>query len=113
VIARPNPLPPFDVHAGVLDLPRLFGTTLDSIPANMPYLSADENRIATWRDVLASDPPGKRIGLVWSGNPKHSNDRNRSIPLRAFEPLADLTTSTSSTCKKAPPRARCPTRRCG
>jgi tetratricopeptide (TPR) repeat protein len=102
VIPRPNPLPAFDVHAGVLDLPRLFGTTLDTIPANVPYVSANESRIAAWRDVLASDPPGKRVGLVWSGNPKHTNDRNRSIPLREFEPLADLPNLNFFSLQKGP-----------
>jgi hypothetical protein len=102
VTARPNALPPFDVHAGVLDLPRLFGTTLETIPANVPYLSVDEKRIAAWRDVLASDPPGKRVGLVWSGNPKHTNDRNRSIALREFESFADLTHLNFFNLQKGP-----------
>jgi len=30
-----------------------------------------------------------RVGLVWSGNPKHTNDQNRSIPLRTLLPLFD------------------------
>ena len=92
VIARPKPLPSFDVHAAVLDLPRLFGTTLETVPANIPYVAADPVRVERWRDELATipAPPGPRVGLVWSGNPKHANDRHRSIPLREFEPLASL-----------------------
>jgi tetratricopeptide (TPR) repeat protein len=93
VIARPKPLPPFDIHAAVLDLPRLFGTTIERVPANVPYVAADPARADRWRADLSSisTPPGPRVGLVWSGNPKHANDRNRSIPLREFEPLASLT----------------------
>ena len=102
VIPRPHALPPFDLHAAVLDLPRLFGTTLEAVPADVPYVSADANRIAAWLDVLQSDPPGNRIGLVWSGNPKHANDRNRSIPLREFEPFALLTHLNFFNLQKGP-----------
>ena len=92
VVPRPHALPPFDVHAAVLDLPRLFGTTLATVPANVPYVAADPARADRWFAELSSisTPPGPRVGLVWSGNPKHANDRNRSIPLREFEPLASL-----------------------
>jgi tetratricopeptide (TPR) repeat protein len=90
VAVRNQGLPPFDVHAPLLDLPRLIGTTLTTIPADVPYISADPARVENWAQILAADPPGKRVGLVWSGNPHHKNDRNRSILLREFEPLADL-----------------------
>jgi hypothetical protein len=75
-------------HAPLLDLPRLLGTTLRSIPADVPYIAADPARVEKWSQILAGDPPGKRVGLVWSGNPHHGNDRNRSIYLRDLEPLA-------------------------
>jgi tetratricopeptide (TPR) repeat protein len=100
VIARHSPLPPFDVHASVLSLPMLFGTTLETIPATTPYLSPDSETVARWADLLASDPPGKRVGLVWSGNPKHVNDQNRSIPLRMFDPLAAMTDHTFFSLQK-------------
>jgi hypothetical protein len=105
VVPRPNPLPPFDVHAAVLDLPRLFGTTLATVPANVPYVTADPARGQKWFAKVTSSisvPPGPRVGLVWSGNPKHANDRNRSIPLRAFEPLAALTHVTFFNLQKGP-----------
>jgi tetratricopeptide (TPR) repeat protein len=104
VIARPKPLPPFDVHAAVLDLPRLFGTTLETVPADVPYVAADPTRADKWREELSSDviPRGPRVGLVWSGNPKHANDRNRSIPLREFEPLAALTNINFFNLQKGP-----------
>ena len=93
VIARGHALPPFDLHAPVLDLPRLFGTTLATVPANVPYVAVDPARGEKGFAELTSmsAPPGPRVGLVWSGNPNHANDRNRSIPLREFEPLAALT----------------------
>jgi len=90
VAVRNQGLPPFDFHVPLLDLPRLLGTTLETVPAAVPYLSADPARVERWRDILAGDPPGLRVGLVWSGNPHHGNDRNRSVLLRDFEPLADV-----------------------
>jgi tetratricopeptide (TPR) repeat protein len=75
---RGTALPPFDLYCPLLSLPRAFGTELPTIPATVPYLKADPQRIEAWRSKLgpASRP---RVGLVWSGNPKHLNDHNRSI----------------------------------
>ena len=66
-----------------------FRTTLETIPAPASYLPAPaEDRRQVWEDRLGHH--GKlRIGLVWSGNPKHKNDRNRSIPLRMFSGILD------------------------
>ena len=104
VIPRPHALPPFDVHAAVLDLPRLFGTTPETVPANVPYVSVDPTRRDRWIPLLSTfaAPSGRRVGLVWSGNPKHANDRNRSIPLKAFEPLATLADVTFVNLQKGP-----------
>jgi hypothetical protein len=56
----------------------------------VPYVWPDQTRAVAWAEATAAAPPGRRVGLVWSGNPKHSNDRRRSIPLRAFDPLVDV-----------------------
>ncbi len=63
-------------------LPLAFGTRLETIPAAIPYLPAPaECRLQAWEDRLG--PRERlRVGLVWSGNPRHDNDHNRSIPLR-------------------------------
>ncbi len=72
-----------DVVCGVMDLPGLLGIGLETIPAKTPYLP----------NPRAGDPActlegkGKKIGLVWSGNPRHKRDHERSIPLEMFEPL--------------------------
>ena len=71
----------------MLSLPRLLGTTLESIPAKIPYLSARDDLIAKWRDKLAPHR-GLRVGIAWQGRPTYYNDRARSIPLRQFAPLA-------------------------
>ncbi len=76
----------FDYYCPLMSLPLAFGTTLDSIPAGAPYLVADPQLREAWRArVPPSDKP--RIGVVWSGNAKQKNDRNRSIGLAAFAPV--------------------------
>jgi tetratricopeptide (TPR) repeat protein len=102
VAVRNQGLPYFDLQSPLLDLPGVFGTTLETIPASVPYLSADPLRKEMWSGILAADPPGKRVGMVWSGNPQHGNDKNRSIPLKAFEPLADLAGATFFSLQKGP-----------
>ena len=83
-------LPPFDTYCPLLSLPLAFETRLDTIPAGTDYLphpAAD--RIRAWNDRLG--PHDKlRVGLVWSGNPDHTNDRNRSIPLGMLARILDV-----------------------
>ncbi|HVA48469.1 MAG TPA: tetratricopeptide repeat protein [Pirellulales bacterium] len=87
VLAQGDPLPPFDVHAPLLSLPRIFGTTLDNIPADVPYLNSDPQIVARWRDELSGVSEFK-IGIAWQGSRTHRRDRGRSIPLSYFAPLA-------------------------
>jgi tetratricopeptide (TPR) repeat protein len=86
VVARGEPLPSFDVHCPLGSLPLVLRTEPATIPAEIPYLQADDARIAKWRPRLeALGRP--RIAVAWSGNVQHVNDRNRSIPLPALAPL--------------------------
>jgi tetratricopeptide (TPR) repeat protein len=80
-------LPPVDARASFMSLPGIFKTELTTIPAAVPYLSADESLVARWRSSLGDDD-GFKVGLVWQGNPKYGGDRARSIPLAVFAPLA-------------------------
>ncbi|HEX4366918.1 MAG TPA: tetratricopeptide repeat-containing glycosyltransferase family protein [Rhodopila sp.] len=78
--------PRFDVHCSLLSLPRVFGTDLDSIPAAVPYLTVPEARMAHWRHKLGPRR-ALRVGVAWSGNPKHRDDARRSIPFDVFATL--------------------------
>ncbi len=73
----------------LLTLPGIFGTTLESIPAEVPYLSAGAERVEFWRAKLP-EWPGLRVGIMWQGNPEYEFDRLRSIPLVEFAPLAEV-----------------------
>ena len=81
-------LPPFDYHIPLLELPKLLGTTLDTIPAEAAYLHADEDLVAAWGERLGAKA-GFRVGLVWGGSPGHLNDRNRSIAPELLRPLVE------------------------
>jgi tetratricopeptide (TPR) repeat protein len=76
-------LPQFDYHCPLPSLPRAFATRLDTIPAAASYLGADADVVSAWRAKLGAKT-GPRIGMVWSGNPRHVDDRNRSISLASF-----------------------------
>ena len=88
VIARGEPLPDFDMHCPLLSLPLAFATEPATIPADIPYIAAPDDRIAVWRNRLPKARP--LIGLVWSGDRSHDNDLNRSIGLATLTPLLDL-----------------------
>jgi tetratricopeptide (TPR) repeat protein len=87
--ARGEPLPAYDVYCPLGSLPLALKTEPSTIPADIPYLRADEMRIAKWRSSL--EPlQGKRVTLSWAGHARHANDRNRSIDLELMEPLFTL-----------------------
>ena len=92
VIAHGEPIPPFDLQLPLLSLPFVFQTSLETIPAEIPYLDIPEqvpNRDLI-AQVLAATDRCTRIGLTWSGNPAYPNDVVRSIPVDALKPLASL-----------------------
>ena len=86
IFEQGEPLPSFDFHCPLMSLPLAFRTELATIPADIPYVLPDPARQAEWeRRLRKRERP--RIGVVWSGNPKHRGDHNRSIPLRKLMPL--------------------------
>ncbi len=127
LLAKGSSLPRFDVHAPLLSLPGILGTTLSTIPAEAPYLFADPELVRWWSGEVVKERQGDRetrrqgegsadhhitsaksclpvslspclpvferefkIGITWQGNPIHKKDKQRSIPLSYFEPLARL-----------------------
>lgn len=89
VIPEGTPPVDFACHAALMSLPRSFGTTLETIPADIPYLAADPALATQWRDELGRFD-GFKIGIAWQGNPDHKKDRHRSFRLARFELLAGI-----------------------
>jgi tetratricopeptide (TPR) repeat protein len=103
VIARGEPLPNFDMHARLMTLPCIFGSTPEDLPSQVPYLRVDEKRVAEFAEQFkrGKREPGPQsafgnrqsaihVGLVWQGNTAHKGDRFRSISLSMFEPVAKV-----------------------
>jgi tetratricopeptide (TPR) repeat protein len=77
-----------DYYCSMLSLPSIFGTTPDSIPADIPYLSAPADAVTAWRGRLSARP-GLKVGLAWAGSPTLRHDGRRSIdPALLMELLA-------------------------
>jgi tetratricopeptide (TPR) repeat protein len=85
LVIKGEELPFFDYQCPLLSLPLAFRTSPATIPLNVPYLFADASRATDWS--LRLGPKSKpRVGLVWSGNPHHKNDHNRSLLLADILP---------------------------
>jgi tetratricopeptide (TPR) repeat protein len=77
-------LPDFDLHCPLSGLPLAFKTELETIPVVPSYLPpVPQARLREWERRLGTHDR-LRVGLVWSGNPKHGNDHNRSMSLRTM-----------------------------
>jgi ADP-heptose:LPS heptosyltransferase len=74
------------VHCPAGSLPRALRTQLTNIPAAVPYLTTNPERIERWRERIDRLAP-PRIAIAWSGRATHANDRNRSLALAQLAPL--------------------------
>lgn len=92
----------FDLHCPLSGVPLACRTTIESIPA-APYLSAPSHALVDAWQARLGPRRALRVGLVWSGNPAHGNDRNRSMSLRALAPVLDCEATFVSLQKE--PRA--------
>jgi len=90
VIAGGEPCPPCDLQISLLSLPLLFGTTLQSIPATLPYLAAEAGLSAKWRARLNLETDKPNVAIACCGNSRHLSDAKRSLALAHFAPLADV-----------------------
>jgi hypothetical protein len=99
------PLPEFAFQIPLMSLPGVFHTTLNTVPADVPYLSAEPGLIDAWEEELAAaqgvspSPPTplprrgegrKKVGIVWQGSQRYAGDAHRSIKLKEFAPLAHV-----------------------
>jgi tetratricopeptide (TPR) repeat protein len=80
LIESGSTLPAFDYHCPLMSLPLAFKTNLENIPNPEAYLTNSADQREVWSQRLGTKVK-PRVGIVWSGNPSHNNDRNRSLSL--------------------------------
>ncbi len=79
----------FDYRISLMSLPSKFNTTLENIPADIPYIKADQSLTRIWEKRINNDDSYK-VGIAWAGSPDNRNDINRSIPLSDFSVLKEI-----------------------
>ena len=81
-------IPRTDFQIALLSMPLAFETTLQNVPATVPYLAAERHRVARWRAAMGDE--GFKVGICWRASPARSADTDKSFPLRFFAPLAAI-----------------------
>jgi tetratricopeptide (TPR) repeat protein len=81
-----------DYHVHLLSLPNILNTTLETIPSQVPYVSADPAAVESWKSRL--NPQTMNIGIVWGGNPEQVENVDRSCPLKTLLPLTKIAGTT-------------------
>ena len=99
VVARGEQLPHFDIHCPLLSMPLVFNTTLESIPAKIPYITADLTLVQKWRDKVQYDNSKLKVGLVW-GTGEGALKKIKSFPLDVFSHLATFNDVTFYSLQK-------------
>lgn len=93
VVPEGQKLPAADKYISLLSLPYIFKTTLNTVPADIPYLQADPTLVEQWKEKI-SDDNNFKIGICWQGKHLDFLDNNprctRAVPLAVFEPLSTI-----------------------
>lgn len=87
ITAMGESLPDYDLHIPMMSLPHAYGLSLDTIPADVPYLVVPDGVVA---DARISGTDGLKVGIVWSGNPTMTKDNERSCDPELFRQLAEV-----------------------
>ncbi len=89
VVASGHDIGRCDFQVPLLSLPLVFGTRLETIPANVPYLAADPDGVRQWSERLKLGG-ALNIAVTCSGHSAQKDDKARSMHLRALAPLAEI-----------------------
>lgn len=90
VVEKYDPKFMADYQTPLLTLPRIFKTTINSIPPINPIICPSAQSLGKWNKFFSNFNTKLNIGIACSGNPQHQNDRNRSMPLIEFLPLLSI-----------------------
>jgi Flp pilus assembly protein TadD len=111
VVDPDTPVDILDWHCPLMSLPARMGTTLDTVPAEVPYLRPDSALAQAWRERLAG-LPGLKVGLVWGASSNVERDpalqrgyRRRSVALADLAMLLDVPGVTFVSLQKGPQAA--------
>ncbi len=85
-----QPLPHFDLHCPLVTLAKVFGTTLETVPSNGPYLKATPEMAAKWAKLVPAKSNGLRVGLAWADPVKSASTRDRNLTADKLIPLANV-----------------------
>ncbi|WP_420550021.1 tetratricopeptide repeat protein [Curvivirga sp.] len=77
----------YDVQIPLLSLPHRMGTSLQTVPAKIPYVTIPKECKNTLKKVDGSE---LKVGIVWAGRPTHSDDRYRSVDINIFSKIFDV-----------------------
>jgi len=83
-------LPTVDFEIPVMSLPRIFGTTIETIPAKVPYIPLNSDRVEHWRRTLSPYRGQLNVGIAWNGDPIGLRNPYKSIPIRMLAHLAGV-----------------------
>jgi tetratricopeptide (TPR) repeat protein len=104
IICPPEEIPPFDLQCPLASLPRLFETTLQNIPANVPYIFPDTVLAERWRTRVPQDGRVK-VGLVWSSKAQSRDHAAHSPGLAQLAPLGAVSNTWFCSLQKGPAAA--------
>lgn len=94
----------YDYQVPLMSLPYVFGTTVDNVPNEVPYLKSDEQLLEQWAQRLCRD--GLKVGITWAGNPNFANDRYRSLELHQLNDVLRLPGINFFSLQKGPAEAQ-------
>ena len=106
VVAASDAAPEFDACCSLLSLPRILGMTLPTLPAGVPYLTVDPERVRRWKARLAPDEDTMKVGLVWATQSTNRTAQERTLALDLFAPLAGIAGVTYFSLQKGPAGAQ-------
>jgi len=91
VLGQDDPLPAFDVCCPLMSLPRMFATTLETVPARVPYIRPEPVRVEQWRSIFAAVGTSfLKVGLYWATDTSSRISPLRSLSLEMLAPLANV-----------------------
>ncbi|CAB3737764.1 hypothetical protein LMG27174_06398 [Paraburkholderia rhynchosiae] len=97
----------YDFWVPMMSVPSCVGTELSTIPADVPYLFANETKVKAWRKRLKpTGDTGRKVGLVWAGSPTFGNDRYRSMALSDLHALAGVAKVSWYALQRGPAHAQ-------